>query len=205
MFVKLGTLISPWTKVAAGASAISVAHDAVHGPVIGIIKGNGFYAKQGSVTGAFTKIVSGVTKIAVATDATNGPLLGMIKSNGFWAKQGTITAPWVQESIGAASAIAVATDATHGPLLGVIKSNGFFAKSGSLTAPWTQETIASANATRDLPGDRHHERPADRRHQVERLLGEAGLLDGRVDRADPCRAPPRSPSGAMPRTAHCSA
>ena len=142
-YVKEGDLTSSWIKVAGGASAIAVASDPVHGPLIGVTTGSGFYVKQGNVTGPFTlETASSSSAIALASDATNGALIAVTIASGVYAKQGSLTTLIKQAA--SASKLAVASDATNGPLIGVTTGSGFYVKQGSVTGPWTLETSSSS-------------------------------------------------------------
>ncbi|HEY3832849.1 MAG TPA: CAP domain-containing protein [Acidimicrobiia bacterium] len=134
-----------WTRIDTGVSAISVASDPVHGPVIAVLTPNGVYAKQGSITAPWTReTLAGATAVSVATDSTNGPIIGVLEQPGFYVRQG-LTGTWTKETFSGVTGISVATDPTHGPLLGYVQSSGVYAKVG-ITGAFTRETLAGPTA-----------------------------------------------------------
>ncbi len=140
-YVKSGTLASPYAKVAANATAISVGADATNGAVVGVIaNGGSAYVRVGN--GAFSRIAAGATAISVGADATNGAVVGVIANGGnAYVRVGNGAFARIAAN---ATAISVGADATNGPVVGVIANGGsayvrvgngaFVRESGNATA-----------------------------------------------------------------------
>jgi formaldehyde-activating enzyme involved in methanogenesis len=183
VWAKEGSLTAPWTEISVYAAssttgpegdptAVAVASDATHGPLIAVVDGAGnVWVKEGSLTAPWTEVSayqdSSVTSgpygdifaLAVASDATNGPLIAVVDEEyNVWVKEGSVTAPWTEVSAYSDTtttgpyeniiALAVASDATNGPLIAVIDGNdNVWAKEGSLTTAWTEEATIADSTT----------------------------------------------------------
>jgi hypothetical protein len=139
--VKQGALNAPWTGEYDGTDQIVVATDAVNGPLIGVVTGNGVaYVKEGGLSAPWVEEATNVSQLALASDPANGPLIGVVTYGGeAYVKEGSLYAGWTDEYSGA-SQLALASDPVNGPLIGVITTGGeAYVKEGGLGANWSDE------------------------------------------------------------------